>query len=361
MSSKAELANTAQKVITTAPLPWKRRVLLNLERAMHLTGAGFVYRQLQQVKGVTILFYHSVAPPEVSRWVDPNCHLSPEIFESHARFLSRHRHVISLDQMLAALEGGQTPSAGTVVLTFDDGYLDNLTVAAPILARYGLPATWYLPTGLIGRGESPWIDRLYSAFRTRSRPQLSLEGLGLGNWDLLEASQQLDAYSQLRERLIEVTWSERESLLGEVIAQLEPTETPPRLILSWEEVRQAVREFPDLEMGVHSVNHLDLSHQNQELVRAEIEGCIADFRRELGQQPRHFAFPYNRSSPQACQMVRALGLKSAMGAGSDLLIGVDSDCFTLMRVEGPPSLTLLKFYTSGAFPGLPKTLLGRAA
>ena len=46
-------------------------------------------------------------------------------------------------------------------ITFDDGYRDNLTVAAPILEKYRLPATLFLATGYVERGETQWSDTLH--------------------------------------------------------------------------------------------------------------------------------------------------------------------------------------------------------
>ncbi|MGB3238646.1 MAG: polysaccharide deacetylase family protein [Geitlerinemataceae cyanobacterium] len=339
-------------------IPWKRRVLLNLERAMDWTGVGSAYVKVRGVGGAIVLMYHSIAPPELARWIDPGVRKTPEIFEWQMQFLARHRRPISLSQLLAELDRGETPPAGTVVVTFDDTYQDNLTVAAPILARYGIPATWYLPTGWINRGENPWIDRLYTAFGTRTQNRLLLD---IGNWDLSDTVQRDAAYTTLIEALIGATYNDRERLITQVIDRLQPTETPPRLILSWEEIRTALREFPYLEMGLHGTHHIDLSHSSPGKVRSDIEGCIADYRRELKRDPVHFAFPYNRHSNAARSLLRELGLHSAMGSGGDELVCVGADRFAIARIDPPPERSLFRFYTSGAFPSLPKTLLGRAA
>lgn len=339
-------------------IPWKRRVLLNLERAMDWTGVGSAYVKVRGVGGAIVLMYHSIAPPELARWIDPGVRKTPEVFESQMQFLARHRRPISLTQLLAELDRGETPPAGTVVVTFDDTYLDNLTVAAPILARYSIPATWYLPTGWINRGENPWIDRLYTAFETRTQNHLSLD---LGSWDLSETAGGVTAWQTLVNALIEATYNDRQQLITQAIDRLQPTETPPRLILSWDEIRTALREFPNLEMGLHGTNHIDLGNSSPGKVRSDIEGCIADYRRELGQDPVHFAFPYNRHSHAARSLLRELGLRSAMGSGGDELIGVSADRFAMARIDPPPERSLFRFYTSGAFPSLPKALLGRAA
>lgn len=325
---------------------------------MEWTGMGTAYVKVRGIGGAIALMYHSIAPPELARWIDPGVRKTPEVFEEQMAFLARHRRPISLTQLLAELDRGETPPAGTVVVTFDDGYLDNLTVAAPILARYGIPATWYLPTGLIARGENPWIDRLYTAFETRTQNRLSLD---LGSWDLADATQRSTAFQGLTEALIPATYGERERLMTRVIDRLQPVATPPRLILSWDEIRAALREFPNLEMGLHGTDHVDLSHSSPGVVRSQIEGCIADYRRELGRDPVHFAFPYNRHSTPARAMLRELGLRSAMGSGDDESIGLDTDRFAIARIDPPEERSLFRFYTSGAFPSLPKTILGRAA
>jgi peptidoglycan/xylan/chitin deacetylase (PgdA/CDA1 family) len=339
-------------------IPWKRRILLNLERAMDWTGFGSAYVKVRGIRGAIVLMYHSIAPPDLANWIDPSVRKTPEIFEWQMQFLADHRRPISLSQLLAELDRGQTPPAGTVVVTFDDAYLDNLTVAAPILARYGIPATWYLPTGLINRGENPWIDRLYTAFKTRTQNHLSLD---IGSWALSNPARRNAAYQTLIEALIPATYSDRNGLITQTLDQLQPTETPPRLILSWDEIRTALRAFPNLEMGLHGTNHVDLGNSSPGVVRSEIEGCIADYRRELGQDPAHFAFPYNRHSATARALLYQLRLRSAMGSGGDELMSIDADRFAITRIDPPPERSLLRFYTSGAFPSLPKALLGRAA
>jgi hypothetical protein len=81
-----------------------------------------------------------------------------------------------MDALVGAIERGERLAEGTVALTFDDGYRDALEVVAPILARYGLPAILYLPTGYVGRGETQWVDRLYTMFAARAHHRLELDG-----------------------------------------------------------------------------------------------------------------------------------------------------------------------------------------
>ncbi len=72
-------------------------------------------------------------------------------------FLSRTFRVVPLSQQLDELGGKD--SGGTLSITFDDGYRDNFEHAAPILERFGLPATFFVATGFIGSDEVAWWDK----------------------------------------------------------------------------------------------------------------------------------------------------------------------------------------------------------
>lgn len=77
-------------------------------------------------------------------------------FEAFCTFFQRHFRVISLSEFLANRRAGMD-LRGTLVITFDDGYQDNFRVAAPILQRLGLPASFFVTTGFIGTEVvAPW-------------------------------------------------------------------------------------------------------------------------------------------------------------------------------------------------------------
>lgn len=78
-------------------------------------------------------------------------------FAAYCDFLKRYFDVIDLGELLDRLESGASVG-GAAVITFDDGYLDNATVAAPILQARGLPATFFLATGFIGTKHQAWWD-----------------------------------------------------------------------------------------------------------------------------------------------------------------------------------------------------------
>jgi peptidoglycan/xylan/chitin deacetylase (PgdA/CDA1 family) len=329
-----------QKIRLTLGKPTlKRRALIGAQKALYWSGSAAIYVRGAAVNGATILLYHSIPDAQSALWIDPANTMPLEVFEAQMRFLSRRRRVIPMSELLEGIEERRSFDAGTVVITFDDGYRDNLEVAAPILERYGLPATLYLATTAINEGHL-WIDELYTMFRRKTRDA------PLDHRSLVDELSRADAHKR-RAKLIEVE------------QQLRPSAAPPRLMLNWNEARELKQRFAKIEIGIHTADHLDLA-ANEAVAREQIERSLSDVERELGTTAKHFSFPYGRFSQQSQNALRELGLKSAVVAGANTLIDGESNPFALARIVAPQSMALLGFWTCGAYPGLPKALFGRA-
>lgn len=78
-------------------------------------------------------------------------------FETFCRYFRNHFSVVPLAEQVAGCRDGR-PMGGTLSITFDDGYRDNAEVAAPILRRLDLPATFFVTTGFIGSNFVPRWD-----------------------------------------------------------------------------------------------------------------------------------------------------------------------------------------------------------
>jgi peptidoglycan/xylan/chitin deacetylase (PgdA/CDA1 family) len=320
--------------------------------AVHWSGAGRLYEIAAQPTGAIILMYHSIAAHDVAEFVDPPNRLSPEMFERQMAFLSEHRRVVPLSQVVEQIASGESPSMGTVCITFDDGYLDNLTTAAPILEKYKLSATLFLATGYVERGETQWADILYWLLQRRTTDKLRMPSLGNQETYLTSDARRGAARKILHRCLLEATRQERRQLLTEIERQLLPEGRAPRLTMNWEDVRQLRRRYPFFEIGGHTREHIDLRTHRGEAARSEIDGCAEDVRRELGVEPRHFSFPYARWCAETRGIVCTSGWRSAVGSGDNIRVGQASDRFAIPRVEAPRTMTDLRFKTSGAYPGV---------
>ena len=119
-----------------------------------------------------VLMYHRVAASRIDPW---GLCVSPERFAAHVELLAQRADVVPLDRIHDEL---RTRDQGrpVVAVTFDDGYQDNLTRAAPTLRRCRVPATVFLATGFIGARDAYWWDELAEIVLTiNSYPGVALQ------------------------------------------------------------------------------------------------------------------------------------------------------------------------------------------
>lgn len=125
--------------------------------------------------GGVILAYHAVGecPAGEDRH---NLFVTAEAFERQMEHLARRRKVVPLEAIVDGSGGGRRKK---VAITFDDGYKNVLNVAAPILARYGFPATVFVPTGWIGRANE-WDEPSGCDLRIMTAEELrEVEAMGV--------------------------------------------------------------------------------------------------------------------------------------------------------------------------------------
>jgi len=103
------------------------------------------------VRPSLVLAYHGVG--RHSRELDPhNLMVAPERLRRQLLTLRRRGYrFVRLTELARVLPEGERPADGMCAVTFDDGTVDNLLVAAPLLAELGVPATVFACPGLLGR------------------------------------------------------------------------------------------------------------------------------------------------------------------------------------------------------------------
>ena len=318
---------------------------------IHWSGAGRVYEAASRPTGAIVLMYHSISDGRADAHVDPANRLALAAFEHQMAFLAEHRKVLSLSALVDQVSRGESPPAGSVCITFDDGYLDNLTVAAPVLAKFRLPATLYLATGYVQRSEPQWADVLHSLWLRRTVHRLNIPELGLPSADLSSAAPAAATRKLLHRGLLAAGHAQRTQWLTDIERQLKPVGTMPRLTMNWDDARALRTRYPLFEFGGHTQDHIDLRAHTGDVAQRQIDGCAADIRRELNLEPQHFSFPYGRWCDSTRALVCGSGWRSAMGAGHDVRIGRQSDRFAMARIEAPRGMSAFRFKTSGAFPG----------
>jgi peptidoglycan/xylan/chitin deacetylase (PgdA/CDA1 family) len=264
---------------------------------------------------VVILMYHRVLPPAdlASMWVQPGMYVTPETFERHLQFLTTHFEVLPFGELLAKWDTGDwNETTRYCAVTFDDGWIDNYQYAYPLLRRYGVPATIFLPTGLTGTGDWLWSDRLGDLLYARRRGTFE-------EWDAL-----IERAKQLSEE-------DREQLLGTIAAEAGGTAPPAmRRFVNWDEVAEMSRH--GIAFGSHSISHANLTRLSAAALERELRGSLETLGRPGVNHVPVLAYPNGDHTDAVVSAARAAGYRAAVTVRRGLESCVPADRFRLRRI-----------------------------
>lgn len=263
-----------------------------------------------------VLAYHHVGD---ARQTAPWITVSAERFAEQIEFLAASGLVLPLDRLLADLREGRVPSGGHVVVTFDDAMRDTFDTAFPILRRYGVPATVFVPTGLVGRRGVFWWNRL-----ARLEGTAAARGLSLGDFftraGVPESGRRRGDSLWRRLRLCDE--SQRHSALEGAAAWLKEDAADETGTMGWEELAQ-LDASGLITLGAHTVTHPLLASLSEEQLRSEVVGSRDALSRFRAFRPV-FAYPYGDEAaigPAAKRVVREAGFEAAFTTEETALSG----------------------------------------
>jgi peptidoglycan/xylan/chitin deacetylase (PgdA/CDA1 family) len=275
--------------------------------------------------GPAILMYHRIATPDVDPW---GLAVPPERFAEQVEVLRGCRTILSMESFVARLQSGDL-SRDALALTFDDGYIDNLLRAKPILETAGVFATVFLTTGLIGSGEQFWWDEVARMVLLRAEPiaatltletdclQIELPPIdpeieprpGWRAWD-----EPVTAREQAYKRIWWALWDRAPESRKAALEQLRRVfgathSSPADLPMGVEDVRKLVSDW--ISVGAHGRFHQPLislqpAARFEEMQRSREEAEALSALPVTG-----FAYPHGASNPETEDLASRAGYRWA--------------------------------------------------
>ena len=225
-------------------------------------------------------------------------------------------------------------------VTFDDGYLDNFTIAAPILKKLGVPATFFVVTEKVGAQAPYWWDKAAQILRLTNRQSINwrdvFDGAPLRLQPLARRRQKQAAYDYFTRTLkCDPAHSEDDAVERlRRAADVAPDQLAMRLpLMGWREIRQLADDGFDI--GAHSATHKNLATENKEIHKAEILDSTRELAVRLNKPVTSFAYPYGKKNnlPADCEeLFKQAGIRHAF-TGEAGVARPDTNPFRIPRIS----------------------------
>ena len=232
-------------------------------------------------------------------------------FDALLRHIKSRFNVLPLGEAVTRLYGETLPPRA-LSITFDDGYADNVDVAAPLLRAHGLTATIFIATGYLDGGVM-FNDVVIEAFRACKRAEIDLQRLGLGRHSIGSTAERRAAIDRVLDAVKYLPQPLRERTADEIAAIAEVAR-PTGLMMSSDGVRALAADR--IEIGAHTVNHPILAKMAPRDAWSEIVESKGALEALLGKPVELFAYPNGKPGDdygaEHVRMVREAGFRAAV-------------------------------------------------
>jgi len=261
-------------------------------------GCGAAFRYLNKNK-LLIVVYHGISANLHD--FQPFTLLPVTDFERHIRFLKTHYTMLSLKETVWLLTKGKKIPSRTAIVTFDDGYCNNLTHALPIIQKYQVPITIFLTAGYIGTKKLLPFDQAYlicryaQEMRSRPNPEIGLPSLSFKN-----ELERCKSFSKLVSLLKKLSTSDQERCLLSLRQELYVPDFTNKndifkdfQLMSWEDAYE-LKKSGLVDFGSHTLSHEILTNVTHQVAEKEISFSKSILEKKLNEPITLFAYPNGR-------------------------------------------------------------------
>ena len=253
-----------------------------------------------------VLNYHRIGDAEETPYDSGTFGPTADQFDWELQYLKSHFNCIGLEEAVAMMTGHETMHP-SLLITFDDGYLDNYRTAFPLLRSHGLPATFFLPTSFIGTQRLPWWDTI--AYIVKHSRQNSFKVYYPKPAEFhLDRSKPSNTVFQVLRLCSESSTTDYAPLIDQLETACDcarPDGASERCFLNWDEAREM--QAAGMSFGSHTHSHEVLSGLSPERQIEELTQSRTVLERELERTVDVLAYPvgrpytFNRDTQQALE------------------------------------------------------------
>ncbi len=285
-------------------------------RVLKGTGLGRALAPFTQGCGAIFMMHH--VRPARSDAFQPNRHLeiTPEFLRlAIDRIRANGYEIIALDEAVDLLKSGYG-NHRYAVLTFDDGYKDNLTNAYPVLKEMQAPFTVFVTSGLVDRSSELWWIALERIMAAHDEVVFTPNGEANGI-PCRSIAEKNACFEKIVDYLtLEIGELDQRKIVRALAEKygVDLTALADELVMTWDEIRELSSD-PLVSIGAHTHDHFAMARLEASAARADVLKGLERLEEETGRRPKHFAYPYGKShavSLRDADIVREIGFASSV-------------------------------------------------
>ncbi len=282
--------STAHKEMGSAVMQGKKQLLASLLTYSRIAN---LFSKYPLHNKLLILNYHRVKDDGhdfATPFDDGVYSTDAQCFTDQMLWLKEHATLLGQQQLLAIVRGESTlkSSKPCVMVTFDDGYRDNYTVAYPILKTLDIPAVFFLTTGMLSNRELPWWDVITFLFKRTAVKDFLYNGRKFDIGDSMEGA--LKYFLDLKKTSPAAATRYLIMELSELLeADLPDQDAQSAEIMTWEQVREM--RAGGMEFGSHTHTHRVLTTLEPMEIREELLLSKLLMEQGLGEEVLSISYP----------------------------------------------------------------------
>lgn len=246
---------------------------------------------------IAILKYHSIRddPDLADDSIGSSIVHRVDVFREQMELVARQFNPVTMDDVALFLKGEKEVPKRPVAVTFDDGYADNCEIAAPLLNRVGVLATFYVTVDAVGWGQSPWFVRVrHAIWTTKRNGWLDKESGRTLNFERRE--DRITIMRRFCRRCATLTGHAQEEAVRAIEMELEVAPyTPGGLMMSWEQIEKL--HEGGHAIGSHTLSHPNVAHVSPQEMRVELVESKRRLDEKLGQSVTQLSYPHPCLNP----------------------------------------------------------------
>ncbi|MDV2502422.1 MAG: polysaccharide deacetylase family protein [bacterium] len=259
-----------------------------------------------------------------------------ERFARHLEALMRKFTIASFHEVLDMWKAGGSVKAPTVVLTFDDGLMDQYTVAWPVMKRLGVPATFFICPEYVEKPEELYVEQIATYVFNSPHQAVTIEAPSQGSWDLRTFRARRKAVWDLIDLVKPLGSNERAKVIRDLAMKLSVDPDlwkPEHLTMDWSQIR--VLAEARMEIGSHSLTHPFMAGLDPSTLEHELEESRRIVEERLGIRPEIFCYPYGGGEDFSQEVIEATSRAGYRAAVTTLPWWADhkTERFALPRVS----------------------------